>query len=451
MVGEKTLRRELKNFSVAPKQHPILFGYIILMLSLLFVRNALQISIPVSVLLAITIISLLFASVDETIGIFVTFIPFSTGFQYKYAIFACIIIFLIKSKGKIRLSKTIPIVFLMLFWELLHAFSIVFSVVELLRIFSELFFLCVLTSNLSRKIDLRLIIRSMYLAVIGVCFIMLFIQLREFDFNLMRYISAGSGSFRFGQNNTFAENFGLNFNANGLGTICAITLSCILILIRKSLNNIVDVVAFVLVAFFGLLTLSRTYIFLLIFILIYYLIFAHAVGKRKIRGFLTFVFLIFASIILLYFIFPQVAENIFLRFSENDVTGGRTDLFAFYHKHIFASVNNILFGIGIQGFSSTLAEIYGYNVQVCHNSIQELWVAWGLPGVIAFIVLLLGMLSDSGIRFKRETRIYYLPLLLLLFSSMAGQLIRSGNALMELSVAYLALYAGGTQLLSRSV
>jgi len=74
------------------------------MLAALFVRNALGIDFPVIFLLGIMLIPIVFGNDDNIWATVVACIPFSTGFQYKYALFAALVIFVIRRRGKINLS-----------------------------------------------------------------------------------------------------------------------------------------------------------------------------------------------------------------------------------------------------------------------------------------------------------------------------------------------------------
>jgi hypothetical protein len=415
------------------------YVYLISMLIMLLLRNALGVNIPVICLLLLTIIPAFFGTIDHVIAAAVCFIPMSTGFQFKYALFILIVGIIIRRKGQMRLSRVAYPVFLMMVWEIMHAFSGNFSFFEFLRSFAELIFLIVVLSIDQKKLNYKLIIRALAISTIGICFIMLFLQFQRVGFDLNNIFSRGFKNYRFGQANTSVENYGLNFNPNRLGTICNLTTVSILILFGRKEHTAFDMLLLVLSIIFGFMTFSRAYVISLIFIIFCFVITTKGPLPQKVLSIIgTLVFIA----ILLWSIkryIPSVFYNMISRFQENDLFGGRDKLFLFYNEHIFSSVGYFLFGIGLQDFQGKISSIHNIDINVAHNGIQEIWVVWGVVGVVLFILMLINIIKDAK-KYESNPEIrQFLPLGFLLFNSMAGQLIRSEITLLSLVMIYICL------------
>jgi hypothetical protein len=418
------------------------YVYVIAMLTLLFLRNAIGINIPVVVLLFLTAIPALFGSPNEIVATAACCIPMSTGFQYKYVLFLCIIGYFAKKGSKLKVSNAVYPIAAMMAWELLHAFIGDFSVNEYLRGFAELLLLVAVTSMDFSKINYKLIFRSLTYATVGVCLIMLYLQLTQSNFSLAAVLSRNADAFRFGEANTTAENYGLNFNANALGYVCTLSITGMLFLFTRKEHTILDSVMLMFCVLFGLMTLSRTAIFCMIFVAICYIFISPSSTKKK-------VFAIFGSIMAIAIVAaiigkftPQIYQNILSRFRVEDVTSGRSYLLVFYNKHIFSSVSYMLFGIGLQDFQGKLSNIYGYNVQVPHNGLQEIIVVWGFVGAMLLVWLIIALIKGSRRFSGKRDIISYVPMGLWILYTSAGQLIRSEFALLSLTLLYVYLCIG---------
>ena len=77
---------------------------------------------------------------------------------------------------------------------------------------------------------------------------------------------------------------------------------------------------------------------------------------------------------------------------------------------------------------------------VPHMGIQEVWVAWGLVGVVMIMILIFKIVTASRQFSQGKRRAYqFLPLGLTLVFTMSGQLLTSSRTLMALLFAYVCL------------
>ncbi len=145
------------------------------------------------------------------------------------------------------------------------------------------------------------------------------------------------------------------------------------------------------------------------------------------------------SVLLLRWLFPELLEYYIKRFQKVDISSGRNALMLSYHDYITGNNNVMLFGIGRHNFAEKLTEIYRVASNVPHNSVQEIIIAWGIPGLILFLFLLVLLLRQARKYNQGPILLNYIPFFIILVKSMAGQLLTSGYTMLALSYAYLSL------------
>lgn len=409
------------------------------MLLIVLARLGFGINIPVFSLLAISIVPVLLGSPSQMLAMALTFIPLATAFQYKYAILLFLIIGGIRYRRELSFSRIIPIIIAMMIWELAHVDGS-FSFSMYLRNFTELLFLGFIASIKWKDINYKLIARSLAIATIGVSLIIIYIQIKGGLESFMEMLFQGAEEYRFGQDTTEdGVSFGLNFNANQLGFICNMAIAGLLTLVARQEHSIGDVVMIGVLLFFGAMTLSRTFVAVALFLFVAFIFLSSGTSKQRSRNLLL---LLVIAPILIWCVFefaPSIIENFVARNDTDDITNGRGDLMVFYNDHIFSSPKYCFWGIGLQGYGLKIADIYGHHMLVCHNSIQEIWVVWGFLGVVLFALLICFMVTTSR-RYAEKRKLFALvPLLALLFSSMAARIISSGTYTLALSLVYIIM------------
>ena len=110
-----------------------------------------------------------------------------------------------------------------------------------------------------------------------------------------------------------------------------------------------------------------------------------------------------------------------------------------YHHFILENKDVMFFGIGIHNYYTDLMEVYRVTSAVPHNAIQEMIIAWGLPGVGLFVLLGVTMVGRSRRFCKKQGLINYIPILIIAAKSMVGQLLDSPYTLLALSYGYLSM------------
>lgn len=416
--------------------------YMLAMFALLILRYLMKIHVPQIAFLLVAMIPICFGSTSEQLAFAASCIPFSVAFQYKYAILILTVTILLKNRLRLKRPGGFVLVLVMMAWELGHAFFKWFSYVEYLRGFAELLLLGIITSIDLKNVDHKLVIRSLAVSVVGICVLMLVMQLQLYNYNLLAVFSRSVRSFRFGQNNMQSGWFALNFNANNLGFLCNLSAcSCLLMVVRKE-NHWMDIVLAICAGAFALITVSRAAVVCMILIIGAYFLLTNGTFVRRIWGVVGGLLIIAVSVIILWQFLPSVFDNIITRFKYVDVWSGRGQLFQYYWKFLFSSWNYVLFGVGMQQIPKKVYPYYPVS-NVPHNGIQEVWVAWGIVGVVMLLILLWKIVTTSKHHAGGKRQPYqFMPLILTLVFTMSGQLLTSSRALLALSISYLCLCVG---------
>ena len=174
------------------KENRIFKVYLLAMFALMAIRYLLKVDVPAAAFLMVAMIPIWWGSTSEQLAFAASCIPLSVAFQYKYALLILSVVILMKNRWRIKHSGVLLLIAAMMVWELWHAFYGYFSFVEYLRDFAELILLGVVTSIDLEDVDHKLVIRSLAISVVGVCVIMLIMQLQQFGFDLVAvYISHG--------------------------------------------------------------------------------------------------------------------------------------------------------------------------------------------------------------------------------------------------------------------
>ena len=413
--------------------------YLLAMFALMIARYILLVNVPAAAFLLVALLPAWKGTTSEQLACAISFIPLSIAFQYKYALLILTVAILLKKQGRLKWNGVLSLVIVMMGWELWHALYGRFSYLEYLRGFAELILLGMVTSIDLGDVDHKLVIRSLTISVVGVCAIMLFMQLQQFDFDLVAVFIRSAKIFRFGESNMEAERFAINFNANNLGFICNLaTCGGLLLAIRKE-HYWQDIVLVVCSAAFALMTLSRAAVICLVMAFVGYWLLTGGNLVKKLVGGVGMLLIVFLALILINLLIPSVFENIQERFQREDVWNGRGDLFQYYTEFLFLSPTNWLFGIGVQQIYEKVV-LYVPVAGVPHMGLQEVWVAWGLVGLAFFCIMLWRIITVSRQYARGKRQLYqFMPLVLTMVSTMSGQLLTSYRALMALTFSYICL------------
>ena len=418
-----------------------LLGYACLLFGIAM-RNVFHVNIPVFLFLAIVVGLACIGDESDIIALCIAMMPLSKAFQYKYAILACIAIYItkyvvFKRRKEFNINLGVYVIFTMIIWELLHAVDISFSFVEYFRSITELIFIAMLFMFVNVKnLKFNYIVTLLAITTVFMAFLVLIVQMQTTNTSLQTIFT--NKSFRLGIANKNVSNYALNYNSNELGTICNASIVVMLVNVQKKAYKWYNIVLIGLLFAFGFLTLSRTFIITFALIMFCFIFMQKDPISRKLQKIifisagLTLIYVLLKSLI------PDIMSSLIARFMVDDITNGRAFLFSFYTEHIFSSFKNLFFGVGVQNVQEKIQDIYRTTIEVPHNAYQELIVVWGVLGLVLFCALVFHIFKAWNNK-ENKKHIEILPLIVLLFVALAGQFVTSSTKIIELALVYICM------------
>lgn len=267
--------------------------------------------------------------------------------------------------------------------ELLHFVSYLFQVefVKYLIFAPHIFlFFYILFDDNSDDISINLSIKYF---IVGTSFILFTLVIHS----IVLYGVEGVllGAMRIGGDDTGFDLMGpldiTIMNANTLAYF-SVTAFSLLLFSKKDNYSIVGKIILLLVLLFaGILSTSRTWLFLMAFVLISYFLFGEI--KRKISGVVFVLILFFVSIQ-----YKQYTDSFLERFTERleneesmKKAGGRTTLFKAYNDFMLKHPDRIVYGTGTVYYRQ-VCQVYNS----IHSGLQQIFVCYGLVGLAIYFL-----------------------------------------------------------------
>ena len=425
------------------KRSRVLFWSLLaLLLGLCFVRYALQVNFPQIILLGLAVLIAFLGDRDEIIAVCVCCIPLHTSFNYAYAVLLSIVIYGVKYARSLKLNTSIVMIVLIFVWELLHCLGQPFSIPTFVNDCIPFLLLTILFCSETQEYDYDFIVRALAVCIAAMCLLLLGKLVYTASFDLL---SVFTNLRRLGLDSEEIKGsltvVGGQQNPNALGIMCVLGMTGLMQLRMAGRKKPGDMALVMFLLMFGVLTASRTYLVCVALMGVLLLLGQKGNVSRKLKFLGAILVVVLAALGLLYLVFPTLIEFYISRFQVEDVTTGRLDLMVVYHNFIMSDPKIMFFGIGIQNFYQKVIEIYRVAALVPHNGTQELIIAWGLPGLIWFIVLWAVMIWRSRQCCKKQRIINYIPLLVILLKAQAGQMLDSPYTMLAFSFAYLSMCA----------
>ena len=405
-----------------------------LLIFLLFLNYVLLIPIPGLIFIGVLVLTAFLGDRNEIISVCICCIPLCTAIKWHYVIFCCVIIFLFKYGKEVKLDFGVIPIFLIIIWEFFHCFLNEANLKMIITFpFVYLFFIVLFFSRNIKSIDYAFVVKNFAIMVFAVCCILTMRLIIQYDFNLdIAFINMR----RLGL--TDEEVGGLIINPNSLGIQCVLAIGGLIQMRTTGRKKIRDIFLIVLILVLGALTGSRTYLACLLILGVYLLAVSKGGIKTKIKAFVIGIICTLVSVLLLYLIFPTALETFVLRLNVEDITSGRNSLFVLYSEYIFSSPKVFLWGLGSLNLGDKISELDMINI-VPHNGIQEICVAWGIPGLIFFAAMIFVMIRRSKQENPHQAGLNYLLLVILFAKIMVGQVITSSYTMLSFALIYLSL------------
>jgi oligosaccharide repeat unit polymerase len=131
----------------------------------------------------------------------------------------------------------------------------------------------------------------------------------------------------------------LSNNQNTIGMYCVIAIAVAFLLLQHGkMGKQEAVFSISVLTIFGLITGSRTFIIMFLFVILYYILINTKKGHLKRFIFIALGLLII--ILIIQFMFPEIFQFINNRFNEKEMLGSRDKIFALYNDYMFTDAGS---------------------------------------------------------------------------------------------------------------
>lgn len=441
------------NSRMKREQGHLRFWIFFAMLSaMIFARYGLQIGIP-RVLALVPIIAIaLQGNQTEILAICMCLIPLHESLDFYYALVLVIAIYVLKYYRRIRVDVSFILLILIIIWELLHCFTPDFSPVIFVGSLAPTIALIVILCSDFSDLNYAFVVRAVAAAAIVVCITML-VQIAWISrFRVTTFLATLRRLGALSETSADAlEISGGMVQTNSLGVICVMITACLLQLRQCGEGKRRDVFVMLMLLIFGTFTASRTFLVCLALMIILVLL-GQKGAVRKMRYFGIAILTVVLIVLLFAVFFPDQLEYYISRFFESDITTGRITTMSQYNEFIQSNIRVIIFGIGLQDYTSSLVQEYSVASVVPHNCIQEIIIVWGVPGIVLIALVFLRIIAKSKQLGKKQELVNYIPLIIIVIKSQAGQLLTSPYSMLALSYSYLSLcYTVSSRAVKKSI
>ncbi|MCL2426028.1 MAG: hypothetical protein FWD05_06795 [Oscillospiraceae bacterium] len=390
-------------------------GLIIAFLVLILARDVFGVSVNSLAFLIVATLFFILKDNNTTIIIsaMVFMIPIYTGIPYVDISIIAMLIILYKNGWRMKINVfTILCLLLIFIIEISSVFAsnINFNIPIFLRLIGALLFVFAFIPSftLSHKLDRVLILKAFLWGMLFMIVTILWQYLREYG--LYEFLNLGVRIGNVGLHFDMEAGLRVSNNPNILGITCSAAIYVIVILKEKKVASWWYLLFFPIIVMFGLMTQSRAFVFAFVLIMAYFLITS---SKNKgAKSFFVAVFFLIATYYVFTAFFPDYFDNIIARWEVDDITGGRSTIMTAYSQFMRGNPRFIPFGAGLQGHRQQV----GGPSSAVHNGFQQVYVSWGIVGVLVVVVLMYSTYKTAAISIKKRDILHIFPLFMYFFS-----------------------------------
>lgn len=387
--------------SLVIKREKLPVGLVVAFLGLLFIKDFIGITIPSIVFTFVWILILLFADTDTSTAFTISSV---ICFASTVSITIPCAVFIVRSllgRKTIRLNAVMMT-------------SMYVVIVELCRL------LCTQGEDFRHYVNSMVVLLLVWAVIMEldekkaspqscIKYYLAFFVFMSFDIVWATVKSLGSISaivstgFRIGQvelaDETVEGIFSVNANGIALMAILAVA-SIMLMLSKKRMNLKLAIPMLIYCSLVGLLTVSKTFILVYAgFWILYVLWYA---SSNKTNVFKPLGLIVVGVIVIVAVWQTDIVQNIIVRFNAADITTGRVDVTNEYLEYMRNDKIASVIGIGLQNITSKVSLSH-----VPHNAILEIFVCFGVVGLIMYFCFFVSLIR-MGIHFiKTETEEHY--------------------------------------------
>lgn len=405
-------------------------------MALIYVKHVFEMPIPTFAFLLVSAAISFVGNKNHIIAMCMCCVPLSTSLESYHIIVICLFIYIIKYANGIKVSIDYFWIILLLIWELLHCINEEVGMISAI-VFIFPYVLCVLVINEnSHKIDYLFICRIIAICTLCMCFVVFSKMIIDSGFNI---VNALSNMKRFGMFSSIEEG-SIYFNPNALGYFCLFAVIGLIQKIEYETYRVSDLIIISTLIICGLLTLSRTYVVCLVITIVLFGFAKKGTLKGKVKTLFVIAGMMLIISVILVKVFPEIINDLMMRFLVEDISNGRTQLIKIYNQYIGASMKNLMWGTGLVARKLRIDNYFGsINMQVPHNGVQELIVVWGTLGMFIWFVFMFGLIIKSRKINPSQGLINYIPLIVLMIKVQAGQMVSSYYTMLMFPLAFLSL------------
>lgn len=404
----------------------------LLIWGLLIVRDYIGIRIPFYTFSGVILFFAFFLPRKAIVHIAVFLIPLSNAMNFRPILGMLALIYLIKKQIAKRRYFTYTysgvILLAIMLFELFHLVVEPFSLSVYISYFCVYMFVFVVLCDADRRWCDRDTVMIFVFGVIVSNLLILGLMLIKSSMSFMSYISSLSRLGRVDAE-SFTSNYYLKNNPNAIANQAVVAISCLFALYsdRQEKSKVFLLICLTFLIAIGAMTVSRMFIVALCTIILWYMISANRGNRSRIAAVLIFLAFV---LLVIYCAFPNVIDSYISRFtnSKTPETKTRLSIIKYYVKYMGDNFARSLFGIGMQD-----QEVKANYVVVSHNMILDVYVSWGLIGLILAMMFLVCVIKEYSQ--KSKSKMQYIAILSVLVTTQSGRLFRSVEAMVMLIIA----------------
>lgn len=415
------------------KDRKVIFD-IIAMIILIAYRDIGNGEVPFVIFSAVTALTMITCKSHERIIFMIAMLPFCRGIPYSEMVVIALLreaVSIAKARKAIIRWFDYSLIILIVMIEIVD--YIVFSTFSNEFIYLALYMIYVTyVINTKRYVDHEKECITLY--ALSTITAVLMVIIREIIALGLDYIMVYN--VRFGANEV--NSAVTSFNSNELGLYCGVAIAALLVLYQTE-KKTYDLIIAVCLTLLGLVSVSRTYILIVLFIWLLFLLKAGANPKILIAT----VILIGVAVFAIMRFFPSFSEWILKYYEQRsnagifDGFGGRSAIMKDLFDYVFDGIWPLLFG-----YSEMYVGLLG--VGGAHNGLQEMMVCWGIVGFVVascwIISLFLQVRKISSMNITRKLKKFkYLPFGVFMLFVQTLQLFTMHNYLVLMMFTLISL------------
>lgn len=404
---------------------------------LLVARDIMGIGMSKYIYLAFCAVFFLVAEYQTLVYMICFVLPLLCGLPGTYIMTAALVMLVAKSRriNLWQITLIVAVAVMELFASVWYPVSDFVPIVNYVAYAGVMFFLIHDKTDIDYVVSLRMYLYS----ICVLCVIIIAAGIMEAPDGWIELLA--TGNFRFGKTHySDEEGMALVLNANGLGLYSAAGVCAGVFLADRSkgAQRIWMIALTIVAASGGLMSISRTWVFVVAICLFFYIL-----GKvRHPRRFIA-VLLVFGFLAVCLFLvvgrdselMEAILEAFDTRMNDNTMSSGngRVELFEVYMEAFLTDYRIFLFGSGVTQYIAMTG-----NLPPIHNGTQQILVCCGIFG---FAIFMFGMLQPIFAARKKGKKpiVYWIPLIGMLLYLQTTQFLNPAMQMLPYIIGIMAL------------